>query len=207
MNFTCAECAVMACVSGEKDKMPKNCPMQQKKAYEEIEAIYKEPQLKKFYEETLYTKSDWNRVREIVEFCRRMGYKRIGVAFCQGLKKETKVFCDIMRKRGFSVVSVVCRNGGYTKQEILEQGENPDHFVSVCNPVGQAKFLAESEVDFIVEIGLCVGHDSIFLKEIAKRSDAMVTVLIAKDRATGHNPCAVLYGADGFFRKRLGDPA
>lgn len=205
MNYTCAECAVMACVSGEKEKMPKNCPMQQAEAYAEIEQVYQEPGLKKFYEETLFTGSDWNRVREIIEFCRRMNYKRIGVAFCQGLKKESKIFCGILRKRGFEVVSIVCRNGAYTKQQLLRQEGQPERFVSVCNPVGQAKFLAESEVDFIVEIGLCVGHDSIFLKEIAKRSDAMVTVLITKDRATGHNPCAVLYGADGFFRKRLGD--
>jgi uncharacterized metal-binding protein len=30
-----------------------------------------------------------------------------------------------------------------------------------------------------------------------------VTVLVAKDRVTGHNPAAALYGARGYFRKRV----
>lgn len=209
MSYTCAECAVMACFKGGKedmDKLPKNCPMRNEEKCAESLAAYDE-KTREFYAPTCNAKSDWNRVREIIEFCRAMNYRRIGIAFCQGLKRETKVFADILRKRGFEVVSVVCRNGGYTEAEVMaDESREKDFFVSVCNPAGQAVFLAEANVDFIVEIGLCVGHDSIFFREIAKRSDAMVTVLATKDKALGHNPCAALYGAEGFFRGRFGDP-
>ncbi len=45
---------------------------------------------------------------------------------------------------------------------------------------------------------LCVGHDMLF----TKYSDAPVTTLVAKDRVTGHNPVAVLYNQN-FYYKRL----
>jgi uncharacterized metal-binding protein len=47
-------------------------------------------------------------------------------------------------------------------------------------------------------VGLCVGHDMLF----AKYSSAPVTTLVVKDRVTGHNPAAVLYGQN-FYYKRL----
>ncbi|HKI51005.1 MAG TPA: DUF1847 domain-containing protein, partial [Geothermobacteraceae bacterium] len=45
---------------------------------------------------------------------------------------------------------------------------------------------------------LCVGHDMLF----NKYSRAPVTTLVVKDRVTGHNPVAVLYGQH-FYYKRL----
>jgi uncharacterized metal-binding protein len=47
-------------------------------------------------------------------------------------------------------------------------------------------------------MGLCVGHDMLF----NKYSEAPVTTLVVKDRVTGHNPVAVLYGQN-FYYKRL----
>jgi uncharacterized metal-binding protein len=49
-----------------------------------------------------------------------------------------------------------------------------------------------------VIVGLCVGHDMLF----SKHSRAPVTTLVVKDRVTGHNPAAVLYGQN-FYYKRL----
>ena len=46
-------------------------------------------------------------------------------------------------------------------------------------------------------VGLCVGHDSLFIRH----SKALVTVLIAKDRVTGHNPAAVLYTSHSSYRR------
>lgn len=46
--------------------------------------------------------------------------------------------------------------------------------------------------------GLCVGHDMLFVKH----ADAPTTTLVAKDRVTGHNPAAALYG-NHFYYKRL----
>ena len=47
-------------------------------------------------------------------------------------------------------------------------------------------------------MGLCVGHDSLFIKY----SDAPITTLITKDRVLGHNPAAALY-TSGFYYKKL----
>jgi uncharacterized metal-binding protein len=45
-------------------------------------------------------------------------------------------------------------------------------------------------------MGLCVGHDSLFLKY----SNALCTVLAAKDRLLGHNPLAAIYTIESYYR-------
>ena len=50
-------------------------------------------------------------------------------------------------------------------------------------------------------IGLCVGHDSLFMKY----SDALTTTLITKDRVTGHNPDAALYTAKTYYSSLMGE--
>lgn len=67
---------------------------------------------------------------------------------------------------------------------------------SMCNPVLQAMVLNRARTDFNIVMGLCVGHDSIFLKH----SEAYCTVLVAKDRPTGHNPAAAVYTLDSYYR-------
>ena len=124
------------------------------------------------------------RVQEIIEFSRKMGYKKLGVAFCGGLHKEANVFCKILEDHGFDVVSVMCKVGGVDKDVI---GIGPDERVrigkpeSMCNPIAQAEVLNAAETDFNILLGLCVGHDSLFIKY----SQAMVTVFAVKDRADG----------------------
>ena len=57
-----------------------------------------------------------------------------------------------------------------------------------CNPIGQAKVLADAGTELNVAMGLCLGHDLLF----AKHSAAPVTTLVVKDRVHGHNPIAAL---------------
>ena len=54
------------------------------------------------------------------------------------------------------------------------------------------------QMEMNIIMGLCVGHDMLF----SKYSEAPVTTLLVKDRVTGHNPAAVLYGQN-FYYKRL----
>ena len=137
------------------------------------------------------------RVQEIIEFSRKMGYKKLGVAFCGGLHKEASVFCKILEDHGFDVVSVMCKVGRVDKDMI---GIGPDERVrigkteSMCNPIAQAGVLNAAETDFNILLGLCVGHDSMFIKY----SQAMVTVFAVKDRAMGHNPLAAIYTYDSY---------
>jgi uncharacterized metal-binding protein len=141
------------------------------------------------------------RVEEIIAFANRIGAKKIGLATCIGLSAEAKIFVRILKINGLDPCSVLCKIGAVDKGEIgiedelkIQQGCHE----SICNPVLQARVLNEQKTDLNVIIGLCVGHDSLFMKY----SEAPVTTLITKDRLLGHNPAAALY-TSGFYYKRL----
>ena len=65
----------------------------------------------------------------------------------------------------------------------------------MCNPIAQAEILNQADTDFNVVIGLCVGHDSLFLSHSKK----MCTVLAVKDRLLGHNPLAAVYTNHSYY--------
>ena len=73
----------------------------------------------------------------------------------------------------------------------------PGTFEPACNPVAQARILNEVGTDLNVIVGLCVGHDILF----SRHSAAPVTTLVVKDRVTGHNPAAALYGQNFYYRR------
>lgn len=140
------------------------------------------------------------RIVEIVEFARRMGYKRLGLAFCIGLRKEAAVVQEIFETNGFDTVSVACKAGAVPKSDLglmaCDQVDPGAAHESMCNPVFQAEALNASDVDFNVLLGLCVGHDSLVLKY----AQAPCTVLAVKDRLLGHNPLAAVQQYDGYYR-------
>lgn len=141
---------------------------------------------------------EWCRVEEVIVFARRMGYKKLGIATCVGLIRESRKLAQILRAHGFEVYGVACKCGTQRKDSVGCAPECNDLGVNMCNPVLQAKLLNAEKTDFNIVMGLCVGHDSLFYKH----SDAPVTTLVAKDRVLGHNPAAALYQAD-FYYKRL----
>jgi uncharacterized metal-binding protein len=107
-----------------------------------------------------------------------------------------------LEAQGFEVVSVICKVGRTPKENIGIRGEEKvriGEFESMCSPIAQAMILNEVKTDFNIMVGLCVGHDSLFLKY----SEAYCTVLVAKDRVLGHNPCAALYTAGSFYARML----
>lgn len=139
------------------------------------------------------------RVQEVCEFAHKMGYKKVGIAFCEGLHQEASLLQDILEKQGFEVISVVCKVGRIPKEEIgIKETEKirPGEFESMCSPIAQALLLNEEGTEFNILVGLCVGHDSLFLQY----STAPCTVLVVKDRVTGHNPAAAVYTSNGYYR-------
>ena len=95
-------------------------------------------------------------------------------------------------------VSVMCKVGGIDKAAIGIQEEeklHPGRFEAMCNPIAQAEILNQADTDFNVVIGLCVGHDSLFLSHSKK----MCTVLAVKDRLLGHNPLAAVYTNHSYY--------
>jgi uncharacterized metal-binding protein len=144
------------------------------------------------------------RVEEIIAFANRIGAKRIGIATCVGLIEETRIFAKILTAHGLEPYAVLCKVGSVDKTEIgipEELKVVKGCHESLCNPIFQAKLLNAQKTDLNVVVGLCVGHDSLFMKH----SDALVTTLITKDRVLAHNPAAALYTA-GFYYKRLLSP-
>jgi uncharacterized metal-binding protein len=139
------------------------------------------------------------RIQETIEFARRMNYKRLGLAFCLGLRPEAKIVEKLLTGAGFEVVSALCKMGRTPKESIGvrdDQKINIGCFESMCNPIAQALVMNQEKAEFNIVLGLCVGHDSLFLKY----ADAPCTVLAAKDRLLGHNPLAAIYTIDTYYR-------
>ena len=143
----------------------------------------------------------WTRVQEIMEFARKIGARRIGIANCIGLVNEARIFARILRSNGFEAYSVICKVAGQPKTSMGIPATCENIGPAMCNPILQARLLNEAHTDLNVVIGLCVGHDSLFYKY----SDAYVTTLVTKDRVTGNNPAAALYTANSYYRKKLFD--
>jgi len=143
----------------------------------------------------------WTRVEDTVALAKLMGFVRIGIATCIGLLEESRQLALILRAQGFEPYSACCKAGSIDKLELdLEETDKvrPGTFEPACNPIAQAQIFNLEKMDMNIIMGLCVGHDMLF----SRYSEAPVTTLVAKDRVTGHNPVAALYG-QGFYYKRL----
>lgn len=142
----------------------------------------------------------WTRLEEIIQFSRMAGFTRLGLAFCVGLRKEAAEVAKIFKQAGFVVESVMCKTGS-TPKEFLgirdEQKVRPGQFEPMCNPIAQAHILNRAGTELNVLLGLCVGHDSLFIKYSA----APVTVLAVKDRVLAHNPLGAVYAAHYYTPK------
>lgn len=205
----CTDCGVFACRRGELDKLQTKgfCPMQtHKEAQAEARKRYEDPEIRKVSQVSARVEAigycEWTRVQETMEFATRMGFQKLGIAYCIGLRREAKTLADIYTENGFEVVSVCCKSGSIPKEEIgLRDDEKvrPGEDEQLCNPIGQAMVMNAEGTDLNVIVGLCVGHDSLFIKH----SKALVTCLVAKDRVLAHNPVGALYNANSYYRKKL----
>ncbi len=202
---TCAECQVYVCRVGNRDAGPSNCPMQTSDQTDQL-SVYKDPAVLEFARHASVIEAAgygrWTRLEETMELARRNGFTRLGMAFCAGLRNEARTLDRILRANGFEVVSAMCKTGAIPKEAIGlrdEEKVRPGTVEPMCNPVAQAALLNESGTQLNIVVGLCVGHDSLFIKH----SDAWVTVLVAKDRVLAHNPAGAIYLADGYYRQKL----
>jgi len=215
-KIECAKCTKVVCGSKESDQGPSNCPTKVKaEVIKQALAEYDKPEVREFARQASIQEFECYmnlpegrtprnpRVEEVAQFAKKMGYKKLGIAFCSGLKNEAKILTRILENRGFDVVSVVCKAGGIPKEQIGITEEQkiagPGRWESMCNPITQAEILNDAGTEFNIVVGLCVGHDSLFFKY----SQAPVTVLIAKDRVFGHNPAAGLYLSGSYYRKLM----
>jgi uncharacterized metal-binding protein len=219
MDYSCAKCSIADRICRTPGgKSISRCPTKDEKGIlKEALREYRRPGVKEFarlasvQEGACYIHRDAKpyvmipsktRIEELIEFSRRMGYRRLGMAFCTGLAHEALVLSEILENHGFEVVTVVCKVGGVPKETIGVKDKEKvkiGQFESMCNPITQAKILNRAKTDFNIMLGLCVGHDSLFLKYIK----GFTTIFAVKDRVTGHNPLAALYTHRSYYQKLI----
>jgi len=126
-----------------------------------------------------------SRLQEIIEFSKSMNFNRIGLAYCYGMEKDAALVAQIFRESGFKTYPVSCTTGGFKQSAVNENSKIES--VS-CNPLAQAEQINTQNVDFTVSMGLCLGHDILFQKNIK----SYTTTLLVKDRVHHHNPINAL---------------
>jgi len=220
MKPHCAKCNIpgrkKACLAEEDGRGPDFCPtLNHPDIVTEVTKTYHTPEVSEFarlasvQEAECYAnrgpgpyvmQPSKSRVQEIVEFAGKIEARKLGMAFCVGVHKEAGMLADVLEGHGFKVVSVACKAGAVPKEEIgIKDGEKVriGTFETMCNPILQAELLNREDTDLNILLGLCVGHDALFLKH----AKAFCTVLAAKDRVTGHNPMAALYTMHTYYQK------
>ena len=202
-KLTCVDCGVLNCQTRDKE-YPEFCLTTElsKETIAKVQKLYEDEENNRVsvisaqIENEFYLR--YTRVEELLEFAKRMGYTKIGIATCVGLIEESRILARILRKNGFEVYGAVCKIGSFLKADVGVSEEDMTRTGAVmCNPIMQAEVLNQAGTDFNVVMGLCVGHDSLFYKY----SQALVTTLVAKDRVMAHNPVGALYQARAYYKK------
>ena len=214
----CAECSIKKTICRHEDgKGPEYCPtIHFSEVVEASLSEYENPEIKAFAANATIQEGECYvnrgkdnpharyaikpRIQETIEFAHKMGYKRLGLAFCGGLKQEAKILSEILKEQGFEVASVMCKTGRTPKEFLgIKEAQkcSPGQYEAMCSPITQAKVLNAANTEFNIICGLCVGHDSL----VMRYSDALCTVLVAKDRVTGHNPLAAIQLHQSYYQK------
>lgn len=207
-NLSCVDCGILNC-DYQNGSYPPFCLTEKmtEEKQQEIMRLYEDSENNKVMKTAAEVEYEgyckWPRVQEIVEFARRMGFQKIGIATCAGLIRESRILAKILRSHDFDVYSAVCKVGAVPKANVGIDEKCNAVGKNMCNPITQAALLNEAGTELNIVMGLCVGHDSLFYKY----SEALVTTLVAKDRVTGHNPAAALYTAESYYQKLFAEKA
>ena len=194
----CASCAVKNCGKpfGKEDRYPKSCPSLDPILPEALRE-YQDPEDLLMARQSAVVSSDHSECRllKTIRFAKLCSFQHLGLAFCITLKDEASRVDRILRKEGFQVSSIICKVGHESRQEVLGVTERCN---AMCNPIAQAELLNREKTQLNIVLGLCVGHDSLFIKH----SNAPVTVLAAKDHVYDNAPLEYLkHCSDGQQRR------
>jgi len=223
MLSECAKCRIRICDPRMKtgkplpsiDKAPPYCPMRRmpeifNQASDEYQqsGVYEFARLSSVQEYECYEPTSEGfrtlntRLDELIQFSQKCHYQKLGIAFCTGLDAEAAILTEVLEDKGFSVASVRCKAGQREKEDIgivEEKIAGPDRVETMCNPIAQALVLNAEKVDLAVMLGLCTGHDTLFIRYCR----VPLTVFAVKDRVLGHNPMAALYLSQSDYYSRF----
>ena len=144
---------------------------------------YHSPDDQKMMKAAAYTvvngiKNSWTRIEDVINFAREMEYEKLGIATCLALISESRVLTNILEIKGFEIKSICCKSGcnfeedlGLQKDMKLKYNSKSNNIhtkstedIPLCNPIGQAFLLNNEKTDLNILLGLCAGHDALFIK-------------------------------------------
>ncbi len=203
----CVRCTVSRCRTHEHQrKVPGFCPTERytdlvKESIERnklpenraINLAWRKLMDKVLYQGKPLDRYTWTRLDEIMEYARIRGMKKIGIAYCYAVETEARLLSGVLERNNFEVVSIACLSGEIDPKEVDMEGN------VFCNPILQAEVLNRENTELNLMVGLCIGHDIIFLRNCR----AETTPFLVKDRATGHNPAVALYMSQGYYKDRF----
>jgi uncharacterized metal-binding protein len=91
---------------------------------------------------------------------------------------------------------------GVKREETIGGPKGKLYYEAMCSPITQAEILNSENVDLAILLGLCVGHDTLFIQYCK----VPITVLAVKDRVFGHNPMAALYLSSSYYGRLMLPP-
>ena len=116
------------------------------------------------------------KLEEITIYAKRLGYKKMGLAFCIEYEREARLVYEILSKY-FEVCSVCCKVCSFEKASLKIKKSDDLEFEAVCNPVGQAMLLNDDLTNLNIMLGLKTGYDVLF----AKYSEAPSITLLVQE--------------------------
>ena len=202
-DLACMNCSVAACEYPEREK-PGFCSQDRvtSELHDEARRLYALPENHAIMEAAAkVTEGTVNstRVQDTIKFASILGAKRIGIATCTIMLRETRIFARLLRDAGFHVEAIGCKVDGNRRADLDLEPPAEGEGAILCNPIMQALMLNEAKTDLNILMGICVGHDALF----CKYSDAPVTTLVAKDFLAANNPCSVLYTAQSLYEGKI----
>lgn len=151
-THSCSDCSRLGCRSASEEQYPPFCLTTNvdKALLEETLEIYRnDPEQGLIARTSACIEGEFygrlTRVEETIEFIKRMGYKKIGIASCVGLMREASIFARILKAKGIEYFTVGCKVGAQDKTEIGVPNEKKLNggcgHESMCNPIMQARRL------------------------------------------------------------------
>jgi len=121
----------------------------------------------------------WTRIREVVEFARKLGYNRLGLAHDPDMAPLARKVARFLEDSGFEPVL------------------SPDSVAH--DPLALARKFRDTATELNILSGMCVGHEALFIRE----SRAPVVGLVARDVRLRHNPGAGIYTCRSYLKREL----
>lgn len=123
LQLSCIDCAVINCNKEDKT-YPDFCltTHMNEEILNEAMKCYEEDENRRSMIAAAEVEHDfycqYTRVEEIMEYAKKMGMKKLGIATCVGLIRESRTLADILRRHGFEVYGIACKAGIQKKTSV-----------------------------------------------------------------------------------------